>query len=308
MSMILDGTLGASFNDGSLQGAAASPYVLKNRIINGAMQIWQRGTSFSSPSNNSYTADRWAVAASTSLTTVAQSSDVPSGFKYSLSINGTNNPYIYQRIESLNCSDLGNQTITISFWLKQSSGAGSNSIGLQLYYANTADTFSSQTQIGSTIFFTATNSWVQYTTTFTNISANAVNGLNLIIYANTGSSATFLITGVQLEIGSTATPFERRLYGQELVNCQRYYEVLTANGSLAMIGTTSSISTQDNWAMWQYKVEKRATPSVSLFTGISWGAGTPTITPSTSLTMFFRTGVFYTASATGNVLQASAEL
>jgi hypothetical protein len=47
MTMILDGTNGATFNDGSLQGAAASPYVLKNRIINGAMVIDQRNAGAS---------------------------------------------------------------------------------------------------------------------------------------------------------------------------------------------------------------------------------------------------------------------
>ena len=61
MSMILDGSNGVTFNDASLQGAAASPYVLKNRIINGAMVIDQRnaGASVTITTDSTYTLDRW---------------------------------------------------------------------------------------------------------------------------------------------------------------------------------------------------------------------------------------------------------
>jgi hypothetical protein len=67
MSMILDGSNGVTFNDASLQGAAASPYVLKNRIINGAMVIDQRnaGASITPTSTTGivYTVDRWGYRA-----------------------------------------------------------------------------------------------------------------------------------------------------------------------------------------------------------------------------------------------------
>ena len=66
MSMILDGSNGVTFNDASLQGAAASPYVLKNRIINGAMVIDQRnaGASVTPTVDPTYTLDRWYLTAS----------------------------------------------------------------------------------------------------------------------------------------------------------------------------------------------------------------------------------------------------
>jgi hypothetical protein len=253
---------------GQITGTAGinvpNTFGFKNRIINGAMNVWQRGTSGFITSPN-YSADRWLVGASTSLSAVGQSTDVPSGYKYSLSIAGTNFPNANQRIESVNCTDLASQTVTISFWLKQSSGAGANSIGVALYYANSADNFNGGvTQIGSTTLITATSSWVQYTTTFSNISANAVNGLQLQIYANTASSATFLITGVQLEKGSTATSFDYRPYGTELALCQRYFYTcgLFNYGTNAYFqgyyGGSSALRTIP------YPVTMRATPTATI--------------------------------------------
>jgi len=213
--------------DSGLLGTNAQYTGFKNRIINGAMGIWQRGTSGFTTIDN-YSADRWIIRANTSLSTGAQSSDVPTGFPYSISVSGTGYAQVKQRIESVNCTDLASQNVTISFWLKQTSGAGAASVFLQLFYANSANSFGTTTQIGSTATFTGTSGWVQYIATFTSISANAVNGLELVIGANTGSAASFLITGVQLEKGSTATSFDYRPYGTELVLCQRYYSTIAA--------------------------------------------------------------------------------
>ena len=352
MTTSISGTGGITFPDGSVQPAAASPYVNKNRIINGDFRIDQRNAgasvTASTTGNEIYTLDRWSYYASqASKFTVQQNAAAvtpPAGFTNYLGITSssaysiTSSDWftIKQSIEGFNGSDLGwgtanAKTVTLSFWVRSSltgtfGGSVRNSLGNRSYpFSYSIPVANTWTLISITIAGDTTGTWATDNTTFAQIffglgvgSSNSgtagawaaagygsSTGATSVVGTN---GATFYITGVQLEVGTSATPIERRLYNQELANCQRYYEVLTANGSLAMIGTTTSISTQDNWAMWQYKVEKRATPSVSLFTGISWGAGTPTITPSTSLTMFFRTGVFYTASATGNVLQASAEL
>ncbi len=219
MSVSISGSQ-ITFNDASVQNTAATGFGFKNRIINGAMGIWQRGTSGFTSSGN-YSADRWMVRTAGTLTTVAQSTDVPAGFKYSLNTAGSNYPDNLQRIESANCSDLSGQTVTISFWLKQTVGAGTNSMVVVLAYANSADSFGSLTTIGSSNI-TATSSWTQYTATFTSLPANAVNGLQIQLYANTASSATWFVTGVQLEKGSTATSFDYRPYGTELQLCQRY--------------------------------------------------------------------------------------
>ena len=73
MTMTLDGSLGVTFNDTSLQGAAASPYVLKNRIINGAMTIDQRYAGAATANTISgYVIDRWQVIQSTTGKLIAQ--------------------------------------------------------------------------------------------------------------------------------------------------------------------------------------------------------------------------------------------
>jgi Carbohydrate binding domain len=265
----------------SINGQSIAPsYGMKNRIINGDFKIWQRGTSSSSP--GSLIADRWYISTGTTVTG-SQSSDVPSGFKYSLSISGTNYPQSYQRIESLNCVDLVGKSITISFWAKQTSGAGSASLALAIYTADSTDNFSSATGINNATF-TGTTGWVQYSTTFTNLPANTVNGLQVLIYANTTGAATFLFTGFQLEAGTVATPFEFRHYGQELALCQRYYETGgDSGGGVQWSGNATSGAAY--YATIPFKVTKRATPTVTPTSINNYGF------PSTASTVYMTAGV-----------------
>jgi hypothetical protein len=244
--------------DSISNSTSGSPFGFKNRIINGAMGIWQRGTS--SSTLGAFVADRWGVTAGTSVT-ATRSTDVPSGFQYSLSLAGTNFPQTYQRIESLNCVDLPGQTITISFWAKQTSGAGANSLAVGLSTPTAVDNYSAINTIEVTTF-TGSTSWTQYAATFTNVSATIANGLQVLLYANTAGSATFLITGVQLEKGSTATSFDYRPYGTELALCQRYYE--TAGASLYVNFAISSVS---NILYGNWRVTKRAAPTITFLTG-----------------------------------------
>ncbi len=241
----------------------------RNRIINGGMGIWQRGTSGFTTLGN-YSADRWFVNAGTSLSAVSRSTDVPAGFQFSISVAGTNVPQVVQRIESLNSFDLVGQSVTISFWAKQTSGAGSNSLFLQLLNPNATDNYVAVTQIGGNVFFTGTSGWVQYSTTFNNLPAGAANGLQVIIGANTLGAATFLVTGVQLEAGTAATAFERRDYGRELMLCQRYAEAIN-------LQLVSHVLTLNNiqYAHIFFKQTKRAAPTYSVLSG-SWEGITPT--------------------------------
>ena len=232
-------TPSVTFSDASTQTAAASPYVLKNRIINGAMQIWQRGTSFSASGSNYYTADRWQNLGQTG--TYSQSSDVPTGFKYSLSVACTSSAYgtLCERIESANSLDLAGQTVTLSFWAKATTG-GASGLTIALDYPTAIDNFATTTNFATSSTSALTSTWTKYTSTFTSLNANVANGLQVYFYNTAGGSAaiTYLITGVQLEIGTSATPFERRLYNQELANCQRYYQkFISVNGAYCTFGT-----------------------------------------------------------------------
>ncbi len=119
----------------NIGGAVASGYTMKNRIINGDMQISQRGTSFTVDGAQIYSLDRWQVEDATDgVFTVTQSSDAPDGFINSLlvtvttadaSIGASQLALVRQRIEGLNATDLAwgtanAKTVTLSFWVRSS--------------------------------------------------------------------------------------------------------------------------------------------------------------------------------------------
>jgi len=304
MSMILDGTLGATFNDGSNQPAAASPYVLKNRLINGAMQIWQRGTTFTiSGGTYTYTLDRWNNGFQNG--TYSQSSSVPSGagFQYSLSIASNSASYgsIQQRIESFNTQDLVGQVITVSFWALASVG-GASGLNISLAFPTAVDNYTSTTSIFTANTSALTGSWVKYTTSFngTVMPSGVANGLQLTIYNPAGgtSAITWLITGVQLEIGSSATPFERRLYNQELANCQRYLPAYNGSGAVA---TGFCAATTQAFPNVIFPVTARVAPTgitVSNATYFSVYSSGAIVIAATSIT-------FNTASTTSGLIAAN---
>jgi hypothetical protein len=252
------GTSGNVLMSNGTDWVSGTIYPVRNRIINGAMNIWQRGTSVTT--SGAYTADRWTEVSGNS-NQHTQSTDAPTDFGYSMQIIGVG-ANMNQRIESLNCQDLSGQTITVSFWVKNTSGTDGLILGL--YYPNTADNFGSLTQIGSNITISSnpSSSWTQYTTTFTSLPAGSKNGLSLYLarLGTGGVSTTWYLTGVQLEVGSTATPFERRLYNQELANCQRYFQLMS---SFAVAGYSSGVS-ESIFGSYQFKTTMRAQPTVTV--------------------------------------------
>lgn len=204
----------------------------RNRIINGAMGISQRGASFATPAAGAYTLDRWMInwsgAAPASVAQVAG----PAGFAKALQITGAVGNTVtntLHRIESYNCSDLSGATVTIQVNVSVSTA---QTVAWQLGYATAQDNFTGVTAISSGTW-SATSTATTFTATVSGLPAGAVNGLQLVLWPNNGgafTSGTFTVTGVQLEKGSTATPFEYRPYGAELSLCQRYYE--TGTGSV----------------------------------------------------------------------------
>jgi hypothetical protein len=210
------------------------PYVgRRNLIINGAMQVWQRGTSFSSAG---YNADRWYLNVSGGTATVSRQSfaveqeDVPFNPQYYLNLNvttGNDNCGIHYRHEGTH--EFDNKTLTLSFYAK-SSNARELTVQFQTI-ANSATEIVNHTVTSST--FTPTSSWQRYTFELTaadmsGVSAYAGNDCTRIMISqgsDTSTSAWQLdITGVQLEVGTVATPFEHRSYGEELQLCSRYFQ------------------------------------------------------------------------------------
>jgi hypothetical protein len=231
----------------------SSPFTFRNRIINGAFQIWQRGTttSFAFVQSNQaqpyYLADRWTV---NNFNSAIQSSNVPAntGLQYSLEFSATSTltyAYASQRIESANCQDLVSSQVTLSFWALNV--AGSANFYVEFQTANSVDNFSSTTQLaalaGGQFAIPAQGVWNRYVVTVpaSAMVASIANGLEIRFVRDNTAVSTTRITGVQLEAGPVATPFERLPYGQILQLSQRYYQIV-AGITAAPFSTTNLVA------------------------------------------------------------------
>jgi hypothetical protein len=244
------------------QVGAAPFFAGKNKIINGDFGVWQRGTSIAT--TNAYTADRWLEVNNTNSITYTRSTDVPSslGFQYSISRAGTGSN-MTQRIEAANAAQLAGQTVTLSFYYK--STAGADNFSTLFYYANSADNFGAVTQIGSTqTIATPATSWTRVSYTFASISANAANGLAIYFARGSGATSTTLITGIQLEVGSTATAFQTAtgtIQG-ELAACQRYYYRIAGGQTYSLVANSAvAKASNDSNAFIMFPVPMRVNPT-----------------------------------------------
>jgi hypothetical protein len=247
----------------------------KNLIINGAMQVAQRGTS--STANGFVSLDRWYVNQSGGSTTFSQETNTsPSeteGIKSYARLNvSSSSDYtgISYKIENVTSILAG--TVTLSFWAKGTGPVG----GLYMYgtqdfgTSGSADVELTAAQITASL----TSSWVRYSMQITIPSVdgktiNAGSFLKVSIVQGTNSSSTAYdlnITGVQLELGSVATDFEHRSYGEELALCQRYYNT---SGIVLSNGTPYRYHNQIN-----LPVEMRASPSITTAAVDSGSGGT----------------------------------
>ena len=161
-SKVLSEAIGAGFLSGNSSGTilgntvnfadstqigTASSLGMRNRIINGGMDVWQRGTTGTSTSYGCLSADRWSAGPFGVNTALSQSASAPTGFQYSLKVqrplSGTNTSTVVamQTIESVNCYDLSGQAVTISFWAKAGANysASGNALGFQLITGTVAD-------------------------------------------------------------------------------------------------------------------------------------------------------------------------
>jgi hypothetical protein len=291
-----------TFNDNSVQ-TTASKVGMVNRIINGAMVIDQRnaGASVTITTDNTFTLDRWSTAATAaSKFSVQQSTTAATGFTNSLlstslsaySVAAGDIFALKHTIEGFNVSDLGwgtanAQTITVSFWVRSSltgtfggalqNGAQNRSypFSFTISAANTFE-YKTVTIAGDTSGTWLTNNgkglllWINLGTGSTG-SGTAGAWAGATYWAPTGatsvvgtSGATFYITGVQLEKGSTATSFDYRPYGTELALCQRYTYKISSNGTDGCIlGMGFANSTTQAFACISLPVSLRAGPTLT---------------------------------------------
>jgi len=222
-------TLDASGNATVGNTLAMGSSFKRNKLINGSMNVYQRG-SVNATTSGAYTLDRWFVTPTGATVTVTQSTaTVPTNFTASLNVAGAasvTNVSAYQRIESINCQELtSGSKVTVSGYIYQSTGSAVTTATVALATPTASDNYTSTTSAATTYTIPsfASATWTYFSNTFT-LTTGCTNGLQLTIALGTGlTTGSFNITGVQLEVGSVATPYERQIYSDQLLQCQRYY-------------------------------------------------------------------------------------
>lgn len=264
---------------------------MRNFIINGGFDIWQRNSGSNAVTVNTtttYYADRWAAyrATNTGYIVSRQSAGLE-GFQYCIRMlrdsatNATNAMHIYQSLETVNSIPLAGKQVTLSFYARAGAGyTGSGSyvnVGLNTGTGTDQNMYSGYTGNVSLVSEnkTITTTWARYSVTAT-VASNATElGVSFTSYASGNGVANDYveITGVQLEVGPQPTPFERRPYGVELALCQRYFEKncsieTTVGSAMGMSGYMASCNYNDGWPAKlsiPFKVNKRSNPNVVLY-------------------------------------------
>ena len=293
---------------------SASTFGFKNRIINGAMVIDQRGSA-STPVTSSYATDRWQNQNTISgKYNLGQSTIAPTGFTNSLvatslssySVLTGDTFYFSQKIEGYNCVDLAWGTssaaaVSLSFWAR---GSIAGTYGGSVFWGTTTRSYCFS-------YTLASNTWTYVTVpipgdTVANTFASTTNGTAIQVSFGLGSGSTYsgaagwstgtfiqptgtvsvvgtngatlYITGIQLETGSVATGFDYRPYGTELMLCQRYCQVINGSNNYRMAG--QFYTTTAGRVVLIHYVTMRSAPTltVSGSTGEAVGVGTTTFT------------------------------
>jgi len=315
-SPTLSGISSVSTTNLTVNGSAypsAGPLSNRNLIINGAMQVAQRGTSSSSTGFRTidrFDANRGGIVATMSQESLSSGDPYNEGFRYFLRY--TNNTpdtgtgayiNIRQKMEAQNIAQSGwNYTssssyVTLSFWVRSSVaqefyGYFLTSDGTAKSYtfstgSLSADTWTKVTKTipgdGSLTIDNDNGLGLQlliapfwgddYTDSAVTLDSweNFAGGTRTPVYTNTWANttnATFDLTGIQLEVGSVATPFEHRSYGDELLRCQRYYyRIIQTPANNCAVAVGSVYTTTQVQAVVHFPVSMRAAPTALEQTG-----------------------------------------
>ena len=257
----------------------------RNIIINGAMEIAQRGTSQSSSGFGSV--DRMRFVTSGGTGTMSQqymtvSDKSATGFAHYLRMNvtsGNNQAGLLYTIEGRDIDQLQGKKLTLSFWAKGTNPGGGNFI----FDHSLIDVSDFSEDAGVSSNFTVTSTWTQYSFTFdvptaSNVimGGNEFAGYDIYIRQPTADNSTNAwqldITGLMLELGERATPYEHEPSHVTLAKCQRYFFKWTSGGlsdnlyirSPYASGTPPNTSAS---VAYTFPVTMRKNPSMSALTG-----------------------------------------
>jgi len=280
---------------------AGNASIMKNRIINGAMVISQRnGTSSVTPASGDYIVDRFKYEASQASKFTAQqlSASPPVGFNNYLgftvasavSIGASDYFNFVQPIEGFNAADLGwgsanAKTVTLSCQVYSSltgtfGGALQNNANNRSYpFTYSIPVANTWTTISVTIAGDTTGTWLTTNGTAIRVqfglgvgstfsgtagswaASNYISATGAVSVVGTGS-ATFYITGVQLEVGSSATGYEYVNYQTSLANCQRYYSKIGGVAYAAFASGVNNGATAANLYI-KFPTTMRSGPTIS---------------------------------------------
>lgn len=212
----------------------------RNKLINGGFDVWQRGTSVTAAAGVvTYTADRWYVYASGSNQTTYRFT-ASLGTKYSnqfavVGAAGNTACSLGQRIESFNSRFNTGTVTTLSARIVS---PDSRTLTVALYSADSLDTFSTKTLVGTATFnlVTGANNVVVKLPATT---AACCNGMAVELQFGALTSGTIYVANVQLEEGSIATPFEQLPYTQTVALCRDYYDVFSFTGLTGITYTSN---------------------------------------------------------------------
>lgn len=281
----------------TLQHRNGTEYILseRNKVINGDFSVNQRSSTYTSTDSKNndtkYTLDRWQLFSDGNdvVDITQETTTVPTNQLYAiaLDVETANKKFgIAQKIEQINCVDLIGQEVTLSFKAKVSSTTNLDNVKCAIIaWDGTADTLTDDiisawgvegtdptlatnyTYENTPANLNLTTSYATYTTTAT-IDTSGAKNVVVFIWSDvtTTSAGEFLyITDVQLEKSPTNSTFERKSYGQQLLDCQRYCYMFSTNEDFAPYGSGTTSASACN-AVVRPPVVLRDDPSVSFQT------------------------------------------
>jgi hypothetical protein len=272
----------------------------KNKIINGAMNVWQRGTSFTLAQGDTYTVDRMVTgmsSISTGTITASQQAftagaapvaGYESQYFWRIAGSGSVTGLTYLATDNTieDVRTLAGQTVTYSFWGKADSNRTQAVEFLQVFGTGGSSTVT--TSMGNV---NLTTSWQRFTLTVTAPSVSgktigAGNHIRLRLYHPQNVVFNNDLWGLQLEEGSTATDFQTATgtFQGELAACQRYYWRVGASNSALGQGMAQATTGSDQFVT--LKVTMRATPTTLDFADLLIGDGINAAVAFTSATIF----------------------
>jgi hypothetical protein len=250
----------------------------QNAIINGGMDIWQRGTSFTS--TNVYSTDRWFTFTAGSAATWSRQSG--SGeFQYVMRVardsgsTNTGRRDIWYNSAIEEATQFAGKTVTLSFYAKAGANysAASSALNLTLY-SGTGSTdvnrvnaaYTGDATVVNNQAFTLTTSLTRFSVTFTFGSTVTQFGFGFQFtpVGTAGANDFFEITGVQLEVGSVPTTFKRSggTLAGELAACQRYYYRIKPEATNSPYGIGNTFSTTVTTPVLHLPVVLRRQPDI----------------------------------------------